>query len=60
MHWTPLSTLRGAGAVRSVRFEFGGRELGFPCFRVDGEPVWGLTYRIVEDLLERLASVPVE
>jgi hypothetical protein len=29
-----------------------------PCVRIDGAIVWGLTLRVVDDLLERLRAAP--
>lgn len=52
VHWVPVSSLRAAGAVEEVRVELRGEARDFPCFRVGGRPVWGLTYRILTRFLD--------
>lgn len=52
VHWVRLADL-GDPASRDrveIRVEGGVRE--FPCYRVAGEIVWGLTYRILTEFLE--------
>lgn len=51
-HWTPVARLRGEDARGSVEIELRGETRTFPCFRVEGEAVWGLTYRILSQFLE--------
>lgn len=51
-HWVPVATLRRPDAVESIEIRLRGEERTFPCFRVGGEPVWGLTYRILTQFLE--------
>ena len=52
VHWVSMAELTDpANRDRvEIRVEGGVRE--FPCYRVAGEVVWGLTYRILSDLLE--------
>ena len=57
VHWTPLASLQAVDAVQSVSIRIGGEKRKFPCFRVDDEPVWGLTYRILGQLLEVIAGL---
>jgi 8-oxo-dGTP pyrophosphatase MutT (NUDIX family) len=53
--WTPLGHLLSPAAAAT--FEYvrpGAPQLTFPAFHVEGRLVWGLTYRILGDLLDRL------
>jgi 8-oxo-dGTP pyrophosphatase MutT (NUDIX family) len=58
IHWTPVAELRRPDAVRRVTVELPGGSRTFPCFRVGGEVVWGLTYRILTRFLERVPTPP--
>lgn len=51
VHWVPLARLRHPDTRRTVQIELPGGAREFPCLRVVGEVVWGLTYRILDDLL---------
>ena len=52
VHWVRLAELTDPDRreVVEIRVEGGVRE--FPCYRVAGEVVWGLTYRILSEFLE--------
>jgi 8-oxo-dGTP pyrophosphatase MutT (NUDIX family) len=52
--WVPLSPL--LAGTRRAKFELvhDGRRLALPAWDIDGRVVWGLTYRVLELLLERL------
>lgn len=53
--WVPLSPLaRGEGAG-TVTWQGEGGALDLPCWRVQGQVVWGLTYRMIQSLFEALA-----
>ena len=57
--WVPLAYLlerRNRG-----RFVFMGRGLPIvlPCYRFQGRIIWGLTLRMIEDLLARLSPEPI-
>lgn len=52
VHWVPVARFREDGAVESVEIELRSEARTFPCFRVEGEAVWGLTYRILSQFLE--------
>lgn len=52
--WTPLSVLFAPTARGTVRIPLGEISKDFPCLRVGGRVIWGLTYRILEDFLRRL------
>lgn len=52
VHWVTLDALRAPDAVCSVEINLPGGARSFPCFCVQGEHVWGLTYRILTTFLE--------
>jgi len=54
--WVPLLPL--ASGARSASFEFSheGQTLELPAWDIEGRVVWGLTYRVLELLLERLTA----
>ncbi|MFQ5536492.1 MAG: NUDIX hydrolase [Gemmatimonadota bacterium] len=52
--WVPLAYLQDPANISDVEIALPGGTRSFPCIRVGGEPVWGLTYRILTQFLERL------
>ena len=52
--WTPLSTLTCPSAACTVHVPLGDVDREFPCLRVEGRVVWGLTYRILTRFFEIL------
>lgn len=52
IHWVRLDGLRDPATRGTVTIRLRHEERDFPCYRVDGESVWGLTYRILERFLE--------
>lgn len=54
VHWIPLERFRDRSARTVYRFAVGAEELAFPAFEVQGRLVWGLTHRILTDLLKRV------
>ncbi len=54
IHWVPLAALLDPAAVATEPITHDGATRDFPCFRVEGRAVWGLTYRILTDFLGRL------
>lgn len=52
--WVPLSALADPGARTQIRIDWEDRELRFPAIDYDGYEIWGLTYRILLQLLELL------
>lgn len=54
VHWVRLSELRNGTAAGTVDIAVGDGRRSFPCYRVGGEVVWGLTYRILSAFLEAL------
>lgn len=53
--WATLEHLRSPAAASSHELEVRQQRHHFPAFDVRGRTVWGLTYRILENLLNRLA-----
>jgi len=51
VHWVPLDTLRRPETHRDVDIPLPGGSRTFPCYRVAGDIVWGLTYRILRQFL---------
>lgn len=52
--WVPLSVLQDPETAGSVEIPVGdGKTRLFPCWRVEGRVVWGLTYRILSRFLRR-------
>ena len=56
VHWVSLEELRSPGVRDEVQIDLPDGTRSFPCYRVAGEVVWGLTYRILSDFLARLSS----
>jgi 8-oxo-dGTP pyrophosphatase MutT (NUDIX family) len=52
--WVPLTTLFDPVAAGTVEIEFDTASRTFPCIRVEGRVIWGLTYRILQDFLSRI------
>lgn len=52
LHWVPIERFRRPGAEERVEIQLRDETRDFPCFRVAGEVVWGLTFRILEQFLE--------
>jgi len=57
VHWLELRRLLSAEVRGSHRYLLGGRRVLFPCLRVDGLTIWGLTYRMLMSLDERLLAL---
>ena len=54
VHWTPLAVLRDPAVHDEVEMSLPRGSRVFPALRVHDEVVWGLTYRILRDFIERL------
>jgi 8-oxo-dGTP pyrophosphatase MutT (NUDIX family) len=52
VHWVTLDALRASDATCAIEINLPGGARSFPCFCVNGERVWGLTYRILTTFLE--------
>jgi 8-oxo-dGTP pyrophosphatase MutT (NUDIX family) len=54
LHWLPLAALLGTDLRSTMDYVHDGTSLRFPCVRVDEVVIWGLTYRMLLALGERL------
>jgi 8-oxo-dGTP pyrophosphatase MutT (NUDIX family) len=54
VHWLPLEHLLSATARGIHKRRYGGQVQHFPCVRAESLVIWGLTYRMLLDLGERL------
>ena len=50
VHWIPLDDLLSSRHRELMDYALDGQRLKFPCFRVDGKTIWGLTYRMFSNL----------
>lgn len=50
VHWFPLDDLLGSAYRELMDYAHDGQRLSFPCFRIQGKTIWGLTYRIFANL----------
>lgn len=53
--WLPLARAASGALDSSFRYRLGPVSKAFPCWRHDGEVIWGLTYRILGTLMGRIA-----
>lgn len=58
--WVALDSLSDGSRETSVFQESNGNRFRFPAWDVDGNPVWGLTYRMLRSLLTALEESPHE
>ncbi|MDT8342244.1 MAG: CoA pyrophosphatase [Longimicrobiales bacterium] len=56
VHWVHLAELCAPDAHGAVDVPLPDGTRSFPCYRVAGEVVWGLTYRILADFLGRVSA----
>jgi len=52
VYWIPLDELRSPTGHGEVEISLPGGSRSFPCYKVVGEIVWGLTYRIITQFLD--------
>jgi 8-oxo-dGTP pyrophosphatase MutT (NUDIX family) len=50
LHWVPLDDLLSSRFRDLMDYPHDGQRLKFPCFRVQGKTIWGLTYRMFSNL----------
>jgi 8-oxo-dGTP pyrophosphatase MutT (NUDIX family) len=50
--WVPLGDLAGESLVTTFEYERTGDVLSFPAWNIDGRVVWGLTHRVLSQLLD--------
>jgi 8-oxo-dGTP pyrophosphatase MutT (NUDIX family) len=56
--WARLSLLSSGAARTTFDYEHDGARHALPAYDVEGRVVWGLTFRIVQDLLSVLEAAP--
>jgi len=52
--WVPLTVLGASGAPATFTYTGGERAIEMPCVHLDGRVLWGMTYRMVQQLLAAL------
>jgi len=50
LHWLPLARLLAQDARSTLQYQYEETVLALPCLRIDGLVIWGLTYRMFENL----------
>jgi 8-oxo-dGTP pyrophosphatase MutT (NUDIX family) len=50
LHWLPLERLLAPEARSTLQYQCEETVLDLPCLRIDGLVIWGLTYRMFENL----------
>lgn len=58
-HWMSLATLMAPGTRGTLDVSIDGVTRVLPCLRIDGQVIWGLTFRMFEELAERLRATRV-
>jgi len=56
VHWFGLERLMGREGRGGFEFEYQGRTVVLPRLDLDGARIWGMTLRIVDDLVSRLPT----
>ncbi len=56
VHWLSLERLAMGEGRSSFDLEWGGATLRMPCIELSGLRIWGLTLRMLDDLLERMGG----
>ena len=52
VHWFPVKAMEEEANQGTHAWKHGGLVRRFPCVHVDGQIVWGLTYRVLTRLLQ--------
>ena len=55
--WTPIAPLYRGERESSIEVDYENVRYTLPAFDVDGRIVWGLTYRMLQDIFARLRAV---
>jgi 8-oxo-dGTP pyrophosphatase MutT (NUDIX family) len=50
LHWLPLGRLFAPEARSTLQYQYEETVLELPCLRIDGLVIWGLTFRMFENL----------
>jgi 8-oxo-dGTP pyrophosphatase MutT (NUDIX family) len=57
LHWLPLERLLAPEVRSTLAYQYEENVLELPCLRIDGLVIWGLTYRMFENLASVLRPV---
>jgi ADP-ribose pyrophosphatase YjhB (NUDIX family) len=52
--WIPLSFFREHAERQTMTWQYGGQTFRLPCFEYEGRRIWGLTLRMLDQLLDLL------
>jgi 8-oxo-dGTP pyrophosphatase MutT (NUDIX family) len=55
--WVPLSFLQDRGNRHALTWVLKGIPLPMPCYRYEGRVIWGLTLRMIDEMLERIRAL---
>jgi len=55
--WVPIAPLMAGERQTSFTFARGDERFEFPAWDVDGRVVWGLTYRVLNELFQRMNAL---
>jgi 8-oxo-dGTP pyrophosphatase MutT (NUDIX family) len=56
LHWLPLERLLDPQTRSTLQYQYEETVLDLPCLRIDGLVIWGLTYRMFENLASVLGG----
>ena len=56
LHWLALDTLLDASSRSTLEYRYEEHELELPCLRTGGLVIWGLTFRMFENLASALGA----
>lgn len=56
VHWFALDRLMSGEGRGTLMYHFDGGSFELPCVRLDGTTIWGITLRMVDEILERVAE----
>jgi 8-oxo-dGTP pyrophosphatase MutT (NUDIX family) len=56
VHWLPLDPLLAPEARGLLDYDWQGTTVRFPCLRLHGVVIWGLTFRMIAGFAERLVE----
>ena len=54
--WIPLAYFQDRANRSTLQWRFGEVDIPLPCYRYHGRVIWGLTYGMVDELVELLAG----
>ena len=57
-HWFGLERLLSHEGRTTFPFDWQGQSIDMPCVRLDGCFIWGMSLRLIDDLLRRLRTHP--